>query len=72
MDTGGPAREFWRLLMSGIQSDYCRSGNGGCFFDRNVSAMQVSAFSTVYCVILSLQNLFYLLTRGLTLRASAF
>ena len=41
VDTGGPAREFWRLLMFGMEQNYCRSGDDGCFFDRNVPALQV-------------------------------
>lgn len=44
VDTGGPAREFWRLLMVGLESDYCRSGEGGCFLERNVSAIQVHIY----------------------------
>ena len=32
VDTGGPAREFWRLLTVGMEQHYCRSGEDGCCF----------------------------------------
>ena len=44
VDTGGPAREFWRLLIIGNKRKYCRSGEDGCFFDRNVPALQVCSY----------------------------
>lgn len=40
VDTGGPSREFWRLLAIG-KKKYCRVGENGCFFDKNVPALQV-------------------------------
>ena len=67
VDTGGPAREFWRLLVTGIKSDYCRTGEGGCFFDRNVSAMQVNTLHQ-RCHHWSH---YYFINRGLTSRALA-
>lgn len=42
MDTGGPSREFWRLLVCGVREKYCVSVNGaGSSFDRNMQALQV-------------------------------
>ena len=41
VDTGGTAREFWRLVIIGNKRKYCHSGEDGCFFDRNVPALQV-------------------------------
>ena len=42
IDTGGPSRELWRLFGTGILESHCRSGPEGCFFDKNVPALQVS------------------------------
>lgn len=41
LDTGGPSREFWRLLMTAFKTEYCYSAEGGCFLCKNVPAMQV-------------------------------
>lgn len=43
IDTGGPSREFFRLLATGVEAEYCRCGENGCFLNKNVSALQVSA-----------------------------
>ena len=51
VDTGGPAREFWRLLMVGIEQKYCRSGEDGCFFDKNVPALQVCSYLAYFSII---------------------
>ena len=44
VDTGGPAWEFWRLLMGGMELRYCRTGEAGCFFEKNVPALQVAIY----------------------------
>ena len=41
VDTGGPSREFWRLVMQGIQNKYCHGEEGKMVFARNTPALQV-------------------------------
>ena len=44
IDTGGPSREFFRLtIATGVEAEYCRCDENGCFLNKNVSALQVSA-----------------------------
>ena len=51
VDTGGPSREFWRLLAIGIEKKYCRVGENGCFLDKNVPALQVDACSVMTMIL---------------------
>lgn len=44
VDTGGPSREFWRLLMGEICSKYCHGSEKRTVLDRNVAALQASCF----------------------------
>ena len=39
MDTGGPSREFWRLLMYAIQDDLCHGVENHKVFLHNVPAL---------------------------------
>ena len=41
VDTGGPGREFWRLLMKGIESKFRSGEEGRKVFIHNVPALQV-------------------------------
>ena len=41
VDTGGPSREFWRLIMYEIKDKFCRGKEGCMVFDRNTPALQV-------------------------------
>ena len=50
IDTGGPSWELWRLLAAGIETTYCCSGDKGCFFDKNVQALQVFRYSFLMCI----------------------
>ena len=38
VDTGGPSREFWRLIMHAIGTKYCYGEEGKMVFDRNTLA----------------------------------
>ena len=37
--------------MAGIEQKYCRSGKDGCFFDRNVPALQACSYVAYFSVI---------------------
>ena len=41
IDTGGPTREFWRLLTSGFQDMYCVGDEGKKIIEHNVPALEV-------------------------------
>lgn len=41
IDTGGPTREFWRLLNNGFQEKFCIGSEGKKVFDHNVPALEV-------------------------------
>ena len=41
VDTGGPSREFWRLIVQGIEDKYCHGEKGKMVFARNTPALQV-------------------------------
>ena len=41
VDTGGPSREFWRLLVEDIITSYCVGERGLCVFDKNSLALKV-------------------------------
>ena len=42
MDTGGPSREFWRLLLKGINDHYLRGEEDKRILIRNSTALGVS------------------------------
>ena len=42
IDTGGPTREFWRLLVEEVVKEYCVGDPGMSIFTKNVPALQVS------------------------------
>ena len=37
--------------MVGIEQKYCRSGEDGCFFDKNVPALQVCSYLAYFSII---------------------
>ncbi|XP_065917601.1 uncharacterized protein [Dysidea avara] len=41
VDTGGPSREFWYLLVKGIAAQYCRGIDGKLTFERDIQALQL-------------------------------
>ena len=41
-DTGGPTREFWRLITEGIREKFCTGEEGKMAFERNTPALQVN------------------------------
>lgn len=43
MDTGGPSREFWRLIMYAIKEKFCHGKEGQMVFVRNTPALQVNS-----------------------------
>ena len=48
MDTGGPKREFLRLLAIQLtNSPYFQSGSDGSFFSCNTTAYKVTSFLSV-------------------------
>ena len=42
VDTGGPSREFWRLLMLEVNNTFCVGGDEAKVFVRDVPAIQVA------------------------------
>lgn len=42
VDTGGPSREFWRILMYTIVGNYCCGDEGKRVFTQNTNALRVS------------------------------
>lgn len=44
IDTGGPSREFWRLVCADVAKLYCIGEPGKCIFMKNVPALQVGPF----------------------------
>ncbi|XP_065892745.1 uncharacterized protein [Dysidea avara] len=47
VDTGGPSREFFRLLMMGVDETYCCGNDGAKVFMHDVPAIQESHFRTI-------------------------
>ena len=41
IDTGGPSREFWSLLVKCINDNLCTGKDGNKVFFHDVSALQV-------------------------------
>lgn len=41
VDTGGPSREFWRLVMLEIEKRFLHGDPGRKCFDKNILALQV-------------------------------
>ena len=41
VDTGGPSREFWRLIVQEVVRQYCVGEPGISLFVKNVPALQV-------------------------------
>lgn len=41
VDTGGPSRKFFRLLMMGVDKTYCCGNDGAKVFMHDVPAIQV-------------------------------
>ena len=41
VDTGGPSREYWRIIMHDIKQKYCHGQDGKLVFNRNILALQV-------------------------------
>ena len=39
-DTGGPTREFWRLITEGRREKFCTGEEGKMVFERNTPALQ--------------------------------
>ncbi len=52
IDTGGPTREFWRLLISAFQNSYCIGDEGRKVLDHNVPALEVYILCIKYKVCL--------------------
>ena len=57
IDTGGPSREFWRLLVGDIENTYCCGEAAKLVFDRNTPALQV-AFHLCYLVCFDMYDIF--------------
>ena len=49
IDTGGPRREFWQLLMEKAQQQYCIGRDGMMTFTQNTSALQVNLLYNNIC-----------------------
>lgn len=64
VDTGGPSREFWRMLVEEIARHYCMGDPGRTLFVKNIPALHVCMHG--YSLKISTCNLDFVHRRSVT------